>query len=271
LSIEPDLEAFTFQGHVEIAFQVEDASHKSRSITLHAKELSFQSAHLLITTKEGDEEKKEKKEKIPVEEIRLNVKATTVEFVFAEVLPSSASSSFTLVISYMGQLNNQMCGFYRSHFTDIHGTAKVMGSTQFESLDARRALPCVDEPAAKAVFQLTLIVPCQLQCFSNMPVSHQATCATTVSGKSIVKRSVQFLDTPRMSTYLLAWCVGEFDSVQALSRAGVLVQVYTPPGKSEMGKFALDCATRALDAYNEFFEVAYPLPKLDMVRDMKGL
>lgn len=78
-------------------------------------------------------------------------------------------------------------------------------------------------------------------------------------------KEITFLNTPIMSTYLLAFCVGEFDFVQAQSSHGVLVRVYTPPGKSETGLFALDCATKSLDAYDDFFGIQYPLPKLDMV------
>jgi len=133
-----------------------------------------------------------------------------------------------------------------------------MASTQFESLDARRAFPCIDEPAVKAVFGLTLTVPSDRQCISNMPVSN-------VKSIDARTRRVTFLDTPKMSTYLLAFCVGEFDCVQALTGHGVTVKVYTPPGKSDMGRFALDTAVRALDAYDDFFQLPYPLPKLDMI------
>ena len=184
-----------------------------------------------------------------------------MEFVFGpDALPQKGS--FILTVEYSGILNPDMCGFYRSQYTDIHGNKKIMASTQFESLDARRAFPCVDEPAAKAVFALTLIVKEGLDCLSNMPESKHATMKTG----SVVKRSVSFMDSPKMSTYLLAFIIGEFDSVQAMSSNGVLVKVYTPPGKSETGIYALDCATRALDDYDKFFEVPYPLPKLDMVR-----
>lgn len=152
-----------------------------------------------------------------------------------------------------------MAGFYRSSYTNIHGESKIMASTQFESLDARRAFPCWDEPARKAVFGVTLTVPKELDAFSNMPELSNKTLA---GGKM---KELAFLDTPIMSTYLVAFCVGEFDYVQAQSSGGVLVRVYTPPGKSDSGVFALDCATKSLDAYNDFFGTPYPLPKLDMV------
>jgi puromycin-sensitive aminopeptidase len=165
-----------------------------------------------------------------------------------------------LTIHYTGFLNNQMAGFYRSSYTNIHGQSKIMASTQFEALDARRAFPCWDEPARKAIFGLTLIVPAHLDCLSNMPTK---SCQSL--GGANNKKLVQFLDSPKMSTYLLAFCVGEFDHVQAQTSHGVMVTVYTPPGKSSSGQFALECATESLDAFNDFFGVPFPLPKLDMI------
>jgi puromycin-sensitive aminopeptidase len=144
-----------------------------------------------------------------------------------------------------------------------------MASTQFESLDARRAFPCWDEPSQKAVFGITMVVPNELMAFSNMP---EKSCksllidnSSTSEPKSNVYKEITFLDTPIMSTYLVAFCVGEFDYVQDQTNHGVLVRVYTPPGKSQSGLFALDCAIKALDAYDDFFSYPYPLPKLDMV------
>jgi aminopeptidase N len=134
--------------------------------------------------------------------IRVNMKETTVTFIFPDSLPKS--SLIVLIIDFVGCLNNQMAGFYRSHYKDTNGNDKIVASTQFESLDARRAFPCVDEPAAKATFILTLVVPANLECFSNMPESKQVTL-----GDNKVK--VSFLETPKMSTYLLAYCIGEFD------------------------------------------------------------
>lgn len=131
--------------------------------------------------------------------------------------------------------------------------------SRFEALDARRAFPCVDEPAAKATFLVTLIVPPNLECFSNMPESKRITLS-----EELVE--ISFLESPKMSTYLLAFCVGEFDFVQAMTpKGGVLVKVYAPRGRSASCHYALDTAVRALDAYDEFFGVKYPLPKLDMV------
>jgi aminopeptidase N len=243
------LDAFVFKGSCSIEFKVVPSklvSENNKSITLHAKELGFISASYT----QGST-------KVKADEIRVNLKATTVEFVFGKEIDESIEQ-LMLTIEYSGLLNNEMAGFYRSSYTDINGQSKIMASTQFESLDARRAFPCVDEPAAKALFSVALTIPHDRICFSNMP-------ERSIVSLSERRKMVTFLDTPKMSTYLLAFCVGEFDCVQERSEHGVLVKVYTPPGKSANGQFALQTAVRALDAYDDFFQVPYPLPKLDMV------
>lgn len=246
LKVTPNLEAFTFQGQVEILLDRQDVTAECTELTLHAKELCFEKAYYHDSNNN----------KVMVEEIRVNIKATTVTFVFAKPLPTS---SMTVYVDYSGFLNNQMAGFYRSSYTNIHGETKIMASTQFESLDARRAFPCWDEPARKAKFTLTMTIPLHLTCFSNMP---EASCKTLEGGKL---KEVSFLESPIMSSYLLAFVVGEFDYCQAQTSHGVLVKVYTPPGKAHAGEFALQCATQALDKFNDFFGIPYPLPKLDMV------
>ena len=185
-----------------------------------------------------------------------NKKLKTVKFVFGSNI--STSSQHVLKIEYKGFLNNQMAGFYRSSYTDIHGNKKIMASTQFESLDARRAFPCWDEPSRKAVFGITLTIDSKLQALSNMPVQ-------SYSSSSDGKKTMVFMDTPIMSSYLLAFCVGEFDFVQGISCGKTLVSVYTPPGMSSSGLFALKCAVETLEILNSFFQVEYPLPKLDMI------
>ena len=198
-------------------------------------------------------------------QIIVDLEETTVAFVFPTSIP--CSSQILLQVRYKGILNKQMAGFYRSHYKDWRGDDKMVLSTQFEALDARRALPCVDEPSAKATFIVSLTVPSNLECFSNMPESSRSTVTENNYGKEVATDLVQisFLETPRMSTYLLAFCVGEFDYIQTQTEHGVLIKVYAPRGRSTSGRFALDCAKRCLDAYDDFFGVPYPLPKLDMV------
>lgn len=78
-------------------------------------------------------------------------------------------------------------------------------------------------------------------------------------------KKVQFERTPLMSTYLIACVVGDFEYLEDTSDDGVLVRVYTPPGKKEQGKFALHVTTKVLPYYKEYFQIAYPLSKMDLV------
>ena len=111
-------------------------------------------------------------------------------------LPSSdnvADKRVMLTINYTGFLNDQMAGFYRSTYQDMDGRDRIMASTQFESLDARRAFPCVDEPAAKATFTLHLTIPTNRQALSNMPTA-------AVVRLNATTHRVSFLPTPKLST-----------------------------------------------------------------------
>ncbi|CAH1638659.1 unnamed protein product [Spodoptera littoralis] len=137
------------------------------------------------------------------------------------------------------------------------GEERYAAVTQFEATDARRCFPCWDEPAIKATFDITLEVPADRVALSNMPVKEEKL-------KGDHKR-IHYDTTPIMSTYLVAFVVGEYDYVEKKSRDGVLVRVYTPVGKSKQGLFALEVAARVLPYYKEYFDIAYPLPKIDLI------
>mmetsp|Transcript_4957 Transcript_4957/g.11027 ORF Transcript_4957/g.11027 Transcript_4957/m.11027 type:complete len:529 (+) Transcript_4957:237-1823(+) len=133
----------------------------------------------------------------------------------------------------------------------------------------RSAFPCWDEPGVKATFTVSVLLPAHLTALSNMPeVSSTHVSSKEGGGKegdgSLWKRVV-FDKSPKMSTYLLAWAIGEFDFVQAATKGGVAIRVYSPPGRGPQGQFALDVAVRSLDFYDDFFKTPYPLPKLDMI------
>ena len=150
-----------------------------------------------------------------------------------------------------------MAGFYRSKYI-VDGEERWMATTQFESTDARRAFPCWDEPALKSKFRVSLTIPSHLSALSNMPVAKK-------EERGDKQTFYAFEETPIMSTYLLAFIVGEFDYVEDKTKEGVDVRVYTPLGKSEQGKFALHMATRTLSFFTEYFGIPYPLPKSDMI------
>ncbi|XP_066443034.1 puromycin-sensitive aminopeptidase isoform X2 [Eleutherodactylus coqui] len=165
-----------------------------------------------------------------------------------------------LKIDFVGELNDKMKGFYRSKYTTASGEVRYAAVTQFEATDARRAFPCWDEPAIKATFDVILIVPKDRVALSNMNLIERKPYP---DDENLVE--VKFARTPVMSTYLVAFVVGEYDFVEARSADGVLVRVYTPVGKAEQGKFALEVAAKTLPFYKDYFNVPYPLPKIDLI------
>jgi hypothetical protein len=129
-----------------------------------------------------------------------------------------APGTYHLRVVFAGTLNDQMAGFYRSTYTAADGSARTMAVTQFEATDARKAFPCWDEPACKAVFAVTLVVPRDRVALSNMPVAHSE------PDEDGQRTRVSFAPTPIMSTYLVAFVVGELEHIEAWTTTGVQVR-----------------------------------------------
>ncbi len=162
----------------------------------------------------------------------------------------------TFVIKYETKLNHNMQGCYVSTY-DFNGEPQKLIATQFESHYAREAFPCIDEPAAKASFDLTLIAP------DRKPTD------VILANTNVVVQDInrfEFAPTPRMSTYLLAWVIGPLKSVSAVNQHGVKVSSYAALNQTTSSlEFANEVACRALDYYDEKFGIKYPLEKLDQV------
>ena len=124
----------------------------------------------------------------------------------------------------------------------------------------RQAFPCWDEPAVKATFDMVIVAPKNRVVLSNMPEIESSEDPED-AGCNIVK----FATSPVMSTYLVAVVVGEFDYIEDKTSEGINVRVYSPLGKKEQGRFALECAVKSLTFYSEFFNIPYPLAKYDMI------
>lgn len=156
-----------------------------------------------------------------------------------------------------------MAGFYRSSYKDKDGKTGYMATTQMEPTDARRAFPCFDEPALKAQFTITLVADKHMTCLSNMDVASEDEVDSAIGGGK--KKAVTFNKTPAMSTYLLAFIVGELNYIET-KEFRVPVRVYaTPASDIEHGRFSLDLAARTLEFYEKKFASEFPLPKMDMV------
>jgi aminopeptidase 2 len=164
---------------------------------------------------------------------------------------------------FSGILNDNMAGFYRSSFKAEDGSTTYMATTQMEPTDARRAFPCFDEPALKAKFTVTLVADDKMTCLSNMDVASEKTVESKVTGGK--RKAVTFNPTPLMSTYLLAFIIGELNYIETNSFR-VPVRVYAPKDKDiEHGRFSLELAAKTLAFYEETFSSDFPLPKMDMI------
>lgn len=162
-----------------------------------------------------------------------------------------------VVIGFNGTITDAMHGLYPCYF-EHDGVKNELLATQFESHHAREVFPCIDEPEAKATFDVTLTTEPDVTVLGNMPVKQQ-----DLQHECLV---TSFDRTPRMSTYLLAWVVGELHKKTATTKSGVEVNVWaTPAQKPESLDFALDIATRTIDFFDDYFGVPYPLPKSDHV------
>ncbi|KAF2098761.1 hypothetical protein NA57DRAFT_39769 [Rhizodiscina lignyota] len=248
LTLEPNFETFEYEGKVTIDLDVvEDTTSISlNTIDLKIHSTTISSGSKVITSSP---------------ELTHNEDKQTTTVFFKDTLP--AGSKATVTQKFTGILNENMAGFYRSSFKDKNGKTGYMATTQMEPTDARRAFPCFDEPALKAKFTITLIADKHLTCLSNMDVASEKEVDSAMSSGK--KKAVTFNETPLMSTYLLAFIVGELNYIETKAFR-VPIRVYAPPASDiEHGRFSLDLAARTLDFYEKKFASDFPLPKMDMV------
>ena len=235
LTLTPDLKSATFTGSEKIAVQVQ---HPTDSITLNAAEIKFSSVSATVNGQ------------ALAANVTLDDKKEQATFTFPQTLPAG---ELTLAIEYTGILNNELRGFYLSK-TEKRNYAV----TQFEPTDARRAFPSFDEPAFKATFDVTLVVDKGDTAISNTNI------VSDTPGPGPDKHTLHFATTPKMSTYLVAFLVGDFQCISGESD-GTPIRVCGTPGKQQYGAFALSAAEYILHWYNDYFGIKYPMPKLDLI------
>ncbi|OAA69681.1 aminopeptidase 2 [Cordyceps fumosorosea ARSEF 2679] len=242
LTLEPDLINFKYDGTVIVDL---DVAEDSSSISLHTLEITIHSSKI---TSNG-------------ELVSDNASVTTDEkkqvtkFDFPGTLAKGSKAQ--LEIKFTGILNDKMAGFYRSTYKNKDGSEGVLAVSQMEPTDARRAFPCFDEPSLKAKFTVHIVAEKHLTCLSNMDVKNE----TEVGAK----KTVHFNTSPLMSTYLLAFVVGELNYIETTAHR-VPIRVYAPPSEDiEHGRFSLDLAAKTLPFYEKTFGIDFPLPKMDQV------
>ena len=241
IQIDPDLEASTFVGQETVEVVVREPSEE---IVLNAADLAIQSAAM------------EDGARRLAGTIRLDGAAERAYIRFGEPLQPGP---WYLSVEFSGVLNDKLRGFYRSTFTDRCGKKAALAVTQFEATDARRAFPCWDEPAFKAVFQLTLVADDGVAAISNTAV------AKVRQLPDVGKRVFTFAPTVRMSTYLLAFVIGPLEPTAAAAVNGIPIRVWAVPGKGHLAAFALDIAVFSLRFFQEYYGTPYPGDKLDLI------
>ncbi|HLJ79736.1 MAG TPA: M1 family metallopeptidase, partial [Acidobacteriaceae bacterium] len=235
LTLQPNLENATFIGHEQIQVTVKEPVD---AITLNAAEIQFASVEAEVAGHQA------------LGKVTQDAQKEQATFSFGQTIPAGP---LTLTIVYHGILNNQLRGFYLSK-----AGKQRLAVTQFEPTDARRAFPSFDEPAFKATFDLTVIAP------EGDTVIANTNQVSDEPGPYGGEHTVHFATTPKMSTYLVAFLVGDFQCISGQSD-GTPIRVCGTPDKVQYGKFALSAAQYVLHYYNTYFGIRYPMPKLDLI------
>jgi puromycin-sensitive aminopeptidase len=241
IRLTPELDAATFGGEETVTVTV---SEPTSDVWLNAAELTIESVaarDAAGTVVQGSAALDEAQERA-----RLS-------------FPSPLTpGEWRLTLAFRGTLNDKLHGFYRSTYKDAAGATHTIAATQFEATDARRAFPCWDEPAFKAVYAVTLVVPERLAAVSNTKVASEEPAGDG-------KKAVRFADTIKMSTYLVAFVVGELEATSAVMVGATPLRVWAVPGKLGLAQFALDCGAFSLEFFEKYYGIPYPGDKVDLL------
>src|SRR5262245_13693855 len=235
LHLEPDLDAATFRGEVRIDVRLE---RPRAEIVLHAADMRIEHA----TAEVHDAV-------VPLR-VRLDRRDETVTLRAARPLPAGTAA---LRLRFAGALNRHLRGLYAAR----SGGAPY-AFTQCEAADARRILPCFDEPAFKARFHVTVTARTGDTVIANAPVARE-------QALSDGRRAIHFAPTPPLSTYLLALAVGPLESSEPRHVGTTPIRLWHVPGKAHLADFGLEAAAEALARLEAYFDIPYPYAKLDLV------
>ena len=239
--IVPDATAMKFNGRVGIAI---DVLQPTTSITLNAVDLSF--SRVILT-------KVSNAARYPAPSVQINPDEQSASFTFDRIVPRGR---YHLALDYSGKIGTQAVGLFAIDYVSATGPKRAL-YTQFENSDARRVIPSWDEPAFRTTFALEAIVPSGEMAVSNMPIARQSNL-----GDGLTR--VRFAQSPKMSTYLLFFGLGEFDRA-TLKVDGTELGVITQKGATAQAAFVLESSGSILREFNDYFGVGYPLPKLDNI------
>ncbi|XP_047138119.1 puromycin-sensitive aminopeptidase isoform X1 [Hydra vulgaris] len=241
LLLFPNIENFIFHGEETIDIEVKEAT---KQIVLNSAFINI--SHVTFFLDDSV---------ILCSNIEYDVDQEKVTLHYDQELPLGFAK---LNIVFVGELNDKMKGFYRSKYVTTCGYEKYCAVTHFEPTGARHAFPCWDEPEIKATFRIS-IVASEKTVLSNMDLYEKKVYHNDSS-----LHVYSFNTTPVMSTYLVAFVVGNFDYIEGFVE-DIPVRIYTPVGKSEQGSFALELTIKCMGFYNKYFGIKYHLPKIDLI------
>ena len=245
IEVTPHADKLAFDGKARIDLNVAEATDR---IVLQAIDMSFANSRLVAADGSSTPAR-----------VVVDADAQTAAFVFDKPL---APGGYVLSTDYSGVIGTQANGLFALDYQTDAGKKRAL-FTQFENSDARRFMPCWDEPDFKATFDLAVNAPAGDMVVGNMPAA-----STRDLGNGM--KQVVFRTTPRMSTYLLFMAMGDFDRSTIRGENGtdgkpVEIGVIAQKGKVEQARFALEASRDVLREYNDYFGVPYPLPKLDNI------
>jgi len=244
IDVTPDAEALTFAGRSAVDLELFESGD---TLTLHALELDIASARLLGADGQG-----------PATELRVALDRDN-QLVRVTAPARLAPGRYRLEFAYSGRIGTQATGLFALNYPDKRTGETVRALfTQFEAPDARRFAPMFDEPSYKATFDLSATVPANRMAVSNMPVAREEPLPGGL-------KKVTFQTSPKMSSYLLFFGVGDFERLSAMGPGGIDLGIVSPAGSGEQARFALDALPPLIAYYNDYFGVPYPLPKLDNI------
>lgn len=244
LALAIDPEAMTSSGSVTITGKKVD--RPSERLTFHQNELTVTSASITRHDKRGDKD-------IAIKRINHHGSFNEVRLHTGELI---YPGQYTIKLTFKNPITRPMNGIYPCFFKD-NGRQKKMIATQFESHHARETFPCIDEPEAKATFDLSLTTPKGETVIANTPIKNEMESGTVTT--------TTFETTPKMSTYLLAFVLGDLKYKEAKTKDGVVVRTYATPDNVGFTDFALETAVNCLEFYNDYFDTPYPLAKCDLI------
>ncbi|XP_016071675.1 PREDICTED: endoplasmic reticulum aminopeptidase 2 [Miniopterus natalensis] len=247
LFVHPNLTSMDFVASEKIEVLVRDAT---QFIILHSKNLE-----IMNVTLHSEEDLKYRK---PGK--KLNVLSYPAHQQIALLVPEKliADLKYYVAIDFQAKLADGFEGFYKSTYRNLGGETRTIAVTDFEPTEARMAFPCFDEPSFKANFSIKIRRESRHIALSNMPK------VKTIELEGSLLED-HFETTVKMSTYLVAYIVCDFKSVSGTTSSGVKVSIYASPDKWSQTHYALEASLKLLDFYENYFDINYPLPKLDLI------